>query len=112
MADIFISYSKADRDKVVVLSAYLESEGWTVWWDNQLAAGEAFIGVKFSTNRFGWIRVNMGGAPLNSFTIVDFAFAGPNEPITAGQVPEPGSLGLLALGAGGLATWRRRRKVA
>jgi TIR domain len=37
MADIFISYSKADRDKVVMLSAYLESEGGTVWWDTDLA---------------------------------------------------------------------------
>src|SRR5262245_40581735 len=42
MADIFISYSKADRDKVVILAAYLESEGWTVWWDTNLAAGDAF----------------------------------------------------------------------
>lgn len=42
MADIFISYSKADRDKVVMLAAYLESEGWTVWWDTNLAAGDAF----------------------------------------------------------------------
>ena len=33
VADIFISYSKPDRDKVVMLAAYLESEGWTVWWD-------------------------------------------------------------------------------
>ena len=42
MADIFISYSKPDRDKVVVLAAYLESEGWTVWWDTSLAVGDAY----------------------------------------------------------------------
>src|SRR5262249_8722332 len=42
MADIFISYSKADRDKVLMLSAYLESEGWTVWWDTNLAVGDAY----------------------------------------------------------------------
>jgi hypothetical protein len=42
MADIFISYSKADRDKVALLAAYLESEGWTVWWDTNLAAGDTF----------------------------------------------------------------------
>jgi len=42
MADIFISYSKADRDKVVPLTAYLESEGWTVWWDKHLAAGDTY----------------------------------------------------------------------
>ena len=42
MADIFISYSRADRDKVLVLCAYLESQGWTVWWDTELSAGDAF----------------------------------------------------------------------
>src|SRR5215468_2690940 len=42
MADIFISYSKPDRDNVVMLAAYLESEGWTVWWDTNLAAGDVF----------------------------------------------------------------------
>jgi hypothetical protein len=42
VADIFISYSKPDRDKVVMLAAYLESEGWTVWWDTNLGAGDAY----------------------------------------------------------------------
>jgi hypothetical protein len=42
MADIFISYSKADRDKVLMLSAYLESEGWTVWWDTNLTPGDTY----------------------------------------------------------------------
>jgi hypothetical protein len=42
MADIFISYSKADRDKVVLLAAYLEAEGWSVWWDTNLAVGTQY----------------------------------------------------------------------
>jgi hypothetical protein len=42
VADIFISYSKPDRDKVVLLAAYLESEGWSVWWDSSLAIGDAY----------------------------------------------------------------------
>src|SRR5215468_5045188 len=42
MADIFISYSKPDRDKVVLLAAYLESEGWSVWWDTNLAVGDPY----------------------------------------------------------------------
>ena len=42
MADIFISYSKPDREKVVMLAAYLELEGWTVWWDTNLAVGQAY----------------------------------------------------------------------
>src|SRR5262245_13233369 len=42
MSDIFISYSQADRDKVTMLSAYLESEGWSVWWDKSLKPGESY----------------------------------------------------------------------
>lgn len=42
MADIFISYSKPDRDKVVMLAAYLEGEGWTVWWDTNLSPGDPY----------------------------------------------------------------------
>jgi hypothetical protein len=42
MADIFISYSKLDRDLALKLSASLESEGWSVWWDKSLAPGDTF----------------------------------------------------------------------
>ena len=33
VADIFISYSKPDRDKVLMLAAYLESGVASLWWD-------------------------------------------------------------------------------
>src|ERR1051326_865755 len=36
MSDIFISYSKADRDLAFKLSAVLEAEGWSVWWDKSV----------------------------------------------------------------------------
>ena len=42
VADIFISYSKVDRDVVVILARFLESEGWTVWFDKGLSAGDTF----------------------------------------------------------------------
>lgn len=42
MADIFISYSKADRLLVEQLAAYLESEGWSVWFDRALTAGDGY----------------------------------------------------------------------
>jgi hypothetical protein len=77
--------------------------------DQFLAAGDAFMGVRFNTNQYGWVHVRMNGAPLNSFTIVDFAFAGPGEVIHAGEVPAPGCLGALALGGAGLMGWRRRK---
>lgn len=42
MADIFISYSKADRLIVEQLAAFLEAEGWSVWWDKSLTAGDTY----------------------------------------------------------------------
>jgi len=42
MADVFISYSKADRLLVEQLAAYVESEGWSVWWDRSLTAGDVW----------------------------------------------------------------------
>jgi TIR domain len=42
MTDIFISYSKADHTLALKLSAFLEAEGWNVWWDRNLSAGETY----------------------------------------------------------------------
>jgi len=42
MSDIFISYSKADHALALKLSTFLESEGWTVWWDKSLAAADLY----------------------------------------------------------------------
>ena len=80
-----------------------------------LQPGQGLIGVRFNTNQFGWVRVNMDGNPLNSFTVVDYAYADKGESIFAGQitaVPEPSSLCLLALGSVGILAWRRRRAAA
>ncbi len=43
MADkIFISYSKKQPEPTQALAAFLESEGYQVWWDKNLSAGEVF----------------------------------------------------------------------
>jgi hypothetical protein len=42
MADIFISYSKSDHALALTLSTFLESEGWTVWWDRSLGAADLY----------------------------------------------------------------------
>jgi MYXO-CTERM domain-containing protein len=85
-------------------------------------SGIGFVGFRFnngSGNQYGWARVHMDGPSSNfSFTVIDYAWADPGEPIKAGQTsssttaaePEEGSMGLLALGAAGLARWRNRRK--
>jgi TIR domain len=42
MSDIFISYAKADHALAAKLSAFFESEGWTVWWDKSLGAADLY----------------------------------------------------------------------
>src|SRR5215472_16480375 len=92
----------------------------------QFHSGEiGFIGFKFNSgngDQYGWVRIQMG-RPIAVFSLVDYAYADPGEPISAGQtssdemvpeesnevVPEEGSLGGLALGAAGLLAWRKTR---
>ena len=42
MADVFISYAREDRDRARDLAGHLEDQGWTVWWDRKLVAGQNF----------------------------------------------------------------------
>jgi adenylate cyclase len=42
VADVFVSYARADRARVVPLIAALEAEGWSVWWDPAIVPGEEF----------------------------------------------------------------------
>jgi TIR domain len=45
MSDIFISYKREEQATARKLANALESEGWTVWWDPKLRAGEHFDDV-------------------------------------------------------------------
>jgi TolB-like protein/tetratricopeptide (TPR) repeat protein len=42
MADVFVSYARADKARVAPLVAALESRGWSVWWDRAITPGEEF----------------------------------------------------------------------
>lgn len=89
---------------------------------------EGYLGIRFFSSSaatkaahaglgadvFGWVRIRVAGdssttpSPF-SITILDAAYEASGGAITAGAIPEPGSLGLLALGALGLMGTRRRR---
>jgi hypothetical protein len=45
MSDIFISYKREEQATARKLANALESEGWSVWWDPKLRAGERFNDV-------------------------------------------------------------------
>jgi adenylate cyclase len=54
MADIFVSYSRSDRDRVAPLVAALEAQGWSVWWDPEITPGDEFdalIGAELESAR-------------------------------------------------------------
>ena len=56
MADVFISYAKADRPLALKLAAMLEAEGWKVWWDTSLIPGDDFRNeIRFDQIRLGKI---------------------------------------------------------
>jgi len=78
---------------------------------------DAYLGLEFQIGdsvHYGWARLNVGwGGPAE---LISYAYnAVPNQPIGVGEgdqnLPEPGTLGLLALGSLGL-SFRRRRKMA
>jgi hypothetical protein len=45
MSEIFISYKREDQATARKLADALESQGWSVWWDPKLRAGERFNDV-------------------------------------------------------------------
>lgn len=42
MADVFISYSRADQELVQSLAESLQAEGLSVWWDRNIGGGAEF----------------------------------------------------------------------
>lgn len=42
MADVFVSYARADKARVVPLVAAIEAKGWSVWWDPEISPGQEF----------------------------------------------------------------------
>ena len=42
MADVFVSYASADRERARALSEVLAARGWTVWWDRTIPPGRVF----------------------------------------------------------------------
>jgi adenylate cyclase len=42
MADVFVSYARADKARVAPLVKAMEARGWSVWWDPEIGPGREF----------------------------------------------------------------------
>jgi len=42
MTDVFISYANPDRERAREIANALSARGWSVWWDRNIKAGQAF----------------------------------------------------------------------
>lgn len=80
------------------------------------STGDRLLGFRTSDNRYGWLRLDLGG-PGGDLTFLDGAVNNTaGQGIVAGTlvaVPEPGSaalMGLAALAAGATVARRRRKK--
>jgi hypothetical protein len=78
-------------------------------------APDAYVGLGFpsgSNYYYGWVRVGVNNAN-GTFVVKDWAYDNSGAGIHAGstQVPEPGTLGMLAAGGAGLLALRRRRNL-
>ena len=81
---------------------------------------KGYIGVRFDNGqglRYGWIQFE-GAGDASSGLIIDWAYDDTGAPMHCGTtsspepvVPEPGGLALLATGAAGLMTLRKKRAV-
>lgn len=45
MADVFISYARADQSRAAAVAAAIEQDGRSSWWDRRLASGADYSGV-------------------------------------------------------------------
>ena len=96
--------------------SYMDRSGWTTAdsaWATEADGTSGYIGFSFDnsgTTNYGWIEVTYNAATQKSrdgrFCLRGFRCGHPGR---CHRVPEPSSLGLLALGATGLLARRRRQ---
>lgn len=74
MADIFISYARADRQSVELLAEALQAQGYSVWWDRQILGGDDFVAnIEHELDEAGAVIVAWSAAGSTSHWVRDEA---------------------------------------
>ena len=95
MADLFLSYSRADRSRAAAVAAALEGGGRSLWWDRQLGAGQDYatviereiaaakcvvVGWSATARQSLWVRAEANEA-LDQGKLVQLNFDGAKPPL-------------------------------
>lgn len=94
---------------------YSASTPWATRTNNTQGFGAFRFDYSYApgTYYYGWAQLTYNNGNQHSLTLENFAWNDTaNQAITTAAVPEPAGLGLLALGAAGVAAIRRARKSA
>ncbi|MBI1393723.1 MAG: TIR domain-containing protein [Alphaproteobacteria bacterium] len=77
MTDVFISYARADQEKVEKLADALVARGVSVWWDKQIKSGSEYSAdIETALNAAGAVIVCWSKASAGSRWVKDEAGAG------------------------------------
>jgi len=77
MADVFVSYSRDDRETTAALARALENRGWSVWWDPHIRPGVQFDrAIETEITRAGCVLVVWSRSSVNSDWVRAEASAG------------------------------------
>ena len=108
MADVFLSYTRADASEARRLAEALESRGWSVWWDRRIPHGKDFNSIiQQELDDARCILVLWSAASVSSHFVRDEATEGNNGrlvPVLIEAVKQP--LGFRQLQAADLSDWR------
>jgi hypothetical protein len=81
--------------------------------NSQFLNAGGYVGFRFDLGggtQYGWAELELiQGVPANLFTFKRYAYGMVGDRVAVGEVPAPGALSVLALGAVGLGRWRRQR---